>query len=626
MGGVYAGQWLRVDLGRGHIERRDTSASDVGTWLLGSGLAARLLADSSLNPSDDPLAPQSLLAVFNGLLTGTFAPGAARTSWCGRSPLTGIWNESNVGGHFGAELRFAGLDGLVVEGAASSPVYLWVHDDVAEIRDASDVWGMGTFATHERLREETDPEAQAACIGAAGENVVPLAGIMTGGQGHNRAAGRGGMGALMGSKNLKAIVVRGHEKPTYPDPSRLRDAVREANRLIRERSAGMSKFGTAGGIPAAEHFGGMPLRNWQEGSWPEGAQAISGEAIRETIHVRDTACFACPVGCGKAVEINEGPYAGTWGEGPEYETLCGFGGNLLIDDLPALAAINSLCNDLGLDTISTSGTIAFATEAAERGWLEASEGLDVELAWGEPEPVLTMVEKIARREGVGELLAEGVREAAARIGPEAATTAIHVKGMEPAYHDPRAFVDMGLNYATASRGACHLESGTYWRGYGIEWPGWQEGEYDRLASNEETVRVVIDFQNYLATYNPLGLCKFMVKGGLDPTGTAELINAALGWDWSAEDLLRTGERFFNLKRLINLRLGMSADEDTLPPRLGREPRPSGTAVGNLPDMDRLLPVYYERRGWDEVGRPSRERLKELGPGVWPGDVAMEGAS
>lgn len=612
MAGIYAGRWLRVDLERGNVETQGISASEAEAWLLGSGMAARLLADRPLNPADDPLAPENPLMVFNGLLTGTFAPGAARTSWCGRSPLTGLWNESNVGGHFGAELRFAGLDGLLIKEAAASPIYLWISDGTAEIRDASHLWGLGTFATHERLREETDPKAQVACIGPAGENQVLLAGMMVGGQRHNRAAARGGMGALMGSKNVKAIVVRGHEKPAYPDPDRFREAVREANRLIRERSAGMSKFGTAGGIPAAEHFGGMPLKNWQDGSWPDGAQAISGQAIRETIHARDTACFACPVGCGKAIEIREGPYAGLYGEGPEYETLCGFGGNLLIDDLPALAAINLRCNDLGLDTISTSGVIAFATEAMERRILHADETHGVELAWGEPEPVLEVVEQIARREGLGQLLADGVRHAASQIGPESEAFALHVKGMEPAYHDPRAFVDMGLNYATASRGACHLESGTYWRGYGIEWPGWQEGSYDRLASDEDTVRLVVEFQNYLATYNPLGLCKFMIKGGLDPAQTAELLNAALGWNWDADRLLRTGERLFNLKRLINLRLGMTGAQDTLPSRFLREPRPSGTAADNLPDLDRLLPMYYRRRGWDEEGRPLDQRLMQLG--------------
>jgi len=462
------------------------------------------------------------------------------------------------------------------------------------------------------LRKETDPRAQVACIGPAGENLVRMAGVMAGGQPHNRAAGRGGMGALLGSKNLKAIVVRGYEKPAAPDPARFRAVVREANSFIRQRSEGLSLTGTAGGVPATERLGDLSLKNWQEGSWPEGARAISGQTIRETIWARDTHCFACPVGCGKAIEIKEGPYAGTWGEGPEYETLAGFGGNLLIDDLPALVAINARCNQLGLDTISTAAVIAFATEAMERGLISPDDAAGLRLAWGEPEPVLALVEQIARREGLGDLLAGGVRAAAARLGPEAQTFALHVKGLEMPYHDPRAFVDMGLNYATAGRGGCHLEALSYWRGYGIEWPGWQEGPRDRFASDEASVQLAIAFQNFVSTYNPLGLCKFMIKGGMDPARTAALVNAATGWNWSADDLLQAGERIFNLKRLINVQLGVTQADDTLPRRFLAEPRPSGTAAGVLPDLERMLPRYYELRGWDAQGRPAPERLEGLG--------------
>lgn len=598
---VNAGLYLHIELDSGKVSQEPIAESYVSTWLLGSGLAAHML--SQLPHLPPPTLPEAPLLIFNGLLTGSFAPGAARTSWCGRSPLTGIWNESNVGGHWGAALRFAGLDGLVITGKAAAPVYLWVHDGQAEIREAGHLWGRGTFETHSLLLKETASGVRIACIGPAGENGVPLAGVMIDGQAHNRAAGRGGMGALLGSKNLKAIVVGGGKdavllRPSYADPARFRAVVREANAYIRSRSEGMALTGTAGGIPGAEKFGGLPLKNWREGSWPEGAQAISGLSIRQKLRVRDTFCHACPVGCGKVIQVKDGPYAGIWGEGPEYETLCGFGGNLLIDDLEALAAINARCNDLGLDTISTSAVIAFATEAMERGLITSAEAGGLRLAWGEPEPVLKLIEQIAHREGLGELLAGGVRAAAARLGPEAETFAVHVKGLEVAYHDPRAFVDMGLNYATANRGACHLESCTYWRGYGIEWPGWQEGPYNRLASNEETVHLVIAFQNYLSVFNALGLCKFMVKGGLDPARTAALVSAATGWDWSADDLLRTGERLFNLKRRINVGLGITRADDTLPRRLLTEPRPSGGAAGNLPDLERLLPLYYKLRGWD----------------------------
>ena len=611
MPSVYAGRFLRIDLSNQEIREEQIAEEDLRHWLLGSGLAGHIFYEE-MDPAVEPLEPASPLLVFNGLLTGSYAPSAARTSWCGRSPLTGIWGESNFGGHWGAQLRFAGFDGLVVTGRAPSPVYLWIHEGRAEIRDAGHVWGSGTFETHDRLREETDRKAHVACIGPAGENLVRVAGVMTGGQGHNRAAGRGGMGALMGSKNLKAIVVWGQEKPSAPDPDRFRAEVREANLFIRERSEGMSLTGTAGGVPATELYGDLPLKNWREGSWPEGAQAISGQAIRETIRTRDTRCFACPIGCGKAIEVKEGPYAGTWGEGPEYETLAGFGGNLLIDDLAALAAINVRCNDLGLDTISTSGVIAFATEAMERGLISPDDTGGMVLDWGEPEPALALVGQIARREGVGAVLADGVRAAAAQLGSEAESFAIHVKGLELPYHDPRGFVTIGLNYATAGRGACHLESLSYWRGYGVEWPGWQEGPYDRFGSDEATVQMTIAFQDLMATYNPLGLCKFIVKGGMDPARTAELVDAATGWGWTADDLMGTGERIFNLKRLINLRLGTVPGDDTLPQRVLREPRPSGTAEGVLPDLDAMLPMYYELRGWGADGRPVPERLNALG--------------
>ncbi|MBN1956430.1 MAG: aldehyde ferredoxin oxidoreductase family protein [Anaerolineae bacterium] len=607
---VCTNRLLKIDLGDARVQEERIDPDTVRDWLLGSGLAARIFYEA-IDPARDPLDPASPLLVLTGLLTGTCAPAASRSTWCARSPLTGIWGESNVGGYWGAHLRFAGFDGLVVTGRADAPVYLWIHDGEAEIRDASHLWGQDTFAAHDQLRKETNRNAHVACIGPAGENGVRLAGVMTGGQAHNRTAGRCGMGALMGAKNLKAIVVHGRERPSYADDARFRAVVRRLNRYVRARSEGLYLAGTAGGVPATERFGDLPLKNWQEGSWPVGAQAISGQAMRQTIWTHNTHCFACPIQCGQAIEITDGPYAGTRGEGPEYETLAGFGGNLLIDDLHAVSAMNQLCNRLGLDTISISSAIAFATEALERGLLLPREA-GLPLQWGAPGPALQLIEQIARREGLGDLLADGVRAAAARLGPEAESFAVHAKGLEVAYHDPRAFVDMALNYATAARGGCHLESLSYWHAYGVNWPGWHDERGDRFASDETSVRLVIDLQDFLATYNPLGLCKFIVKGGMDPERTAELVSAAMGWEWTAADLMRAGERIFNLKRLINLRLGVTAADDVLPQRLLAEPRPSGTAAGNLPDLAGMLPRYYELRGWDAQGRPGADKLRELG--------------
>lgn len=607
---VYAGQYLRIDLDSGDVQAVPISDADVQKFFLGSGYAAKLYAEE-MEPEVGPLDPYNPIYVFNGLLTGTFAPTGCRSSWCGRSPLTGIWTESNMGGHFGAELRAAGVDGLVISGRAEQPVYLYVHDGTVEIRDAGDLWGMDTFDTYDHLLAQTDPKARAAVIGPAGENQVHIASVMQGGRSHSRAAGRGGMGALLGSKRLKGIVARGKERPGYADRDGFSASVRELTSRIREGSKGMSMYGTAGAMSGIEFTGSLPIHNWQDGSWEEGAQAISGQAIHEKYWLKDTNCHACPIGCGKLIEIKEGLHAGVRGEGPEYETLAGFGAMLKIDDLAAISRANDLCNRLGLDTISTSSTIAFAFEAFENGLLSTSETGGVLLRWGDPEGMLKLLELIAARRGAGQYLANGVRSAAAHLGRGAEAYAIHVKGLEVAYHDPRAFLSMAANYATANRGACHLEALSYWPMYGIKAEAWAPEPYDRF-SNEGAGRHAVAFQNYMSVYNPLGLCKFIGKIGLSPETLAQLVNAATGWDLTGQDVMLTGERIFALKRVVNNRLGITRADDTLPERLLSHARPSGEAEGRLPDLAVILEDYYEARGWLPDGRPSPERLRMLG--------------
>jgi aldehyde:ferredoxin oxidoreductase len=610
---VHSGQLVRIDLTKGVHRVESIDEGDVRRVLLGSGLAAKIYYEE-MDPGLDPLDPSSPLLAFTGLLTGTFSPTGCRSSWCGRSPLTGIWNEANMGGHWGAELRFAGFDGLIVTGRAGEPVYLWIHDGQVEIRSAAHLWGLDHFETFEKLRDETDPKAQLACIGLAGENLVRLANVMQGGQDHARTAGRGGMGALLGSKNLKAIVVRGTGKPAYPDLKAFRGFVQDINKFIKANSVGLSQLGTAGGVPATELTGDLPLKNWTLGNWKEEAARVSGQRIAETIFERHTHCFACPIGCGKTVKIEDGPYAGVYGHGPEYETLAGFGGNCQCDDLNAISWMNDLCNRYGLDTISTSSSLAFAMEAYERGLITQEQTGGLDLTWGNAEAMIEAIHAIARREGIGELLADGVRAAAQQFGPEAEAFAIHVKGLEMPYHDPRAFVSMAANYATGVRGGCHLESLSYWLGYGVRFDvyGWYNPQdYDPHDSVGKG-QVAVDFQNYMAVYNPLGLCKFIAKGKVEPRHIADLVNAALGWGWTARDLLLTGERICNLKRLINLRLGITRADDTLPQRVLAEPRPSGGAEGVLPDLDLMLEEYYSARGWTPDGVPSPERLAALG--------------
>lgn len=609
---VYSGKYLRIDL-TNRTSRVDTIPEEwVEQYALGSGLAAKIFYDE-MDPALDPLDPRSPLLMFNGLLSGTFSPTGCRSSWCGRSPLTGIWNEANMGGHFGAELRFAGYDGFIITGRAAEPTYLYIDGTAktVEFRRAVDIWGLDHFDTFDKVRAETDPKAQVACIGPAGENLVLIASIMQGGHSHARTAGRGGMGALLGSKNLKAIAVRGKEKPTYADAKGFNTLVRAQNNYIKDNSISMMKFGTAGGIPVTDSTGDLPINNWRDGNFPTHMN-ISGQRIGETIWVRHTFCHACPIGCGKEVELKEGPHAGTWGEGPEYETLALLGANLKIDDLQYVVKANDLCNRYGMDTISVGASIAFAFEANERGLIgkEDADGLD--LSWGNGETAVRLVEMIAFRRGIGDLLANGVHRAAYKLGPAAADLDITVKGLEMPAHDLRGFVSMAPNYATANRGACHLESISYWNAYGIKY--YALG-YDHPLDPHDSryaAKLAYDYQNYMQLYNPLGLCKFIAKGNVGPDMLCDLVNKSMGWSWTVEDYMETGERLFQLKRMINNRLGITSKDDKLPVRLTTLARPTGKAAGVLPKMDIIMPEYYALRGWDEEGRPRSERLERLG--------------
>lgn len=610
---VYAGKLLRINLTHRTWREEPIADETVRKWLLGSGLAAKIYYDE-MDPACDPLDPASPLIVMNGVLAGTFAPTGCRSSWCGRSPLTGIWNEANLAHYWGAELRAAGYDGLIITGRAEAPTYLWLHDGAVEFRDASHLWGRDWFAAGDALLAETDPKGQVAGIGTAGENLVKIAGIMCGPPNYVRAAARGGMGALLGSKNLKAIVVRGKARPEYPDPKRFRDEVKAQNGFIKEHSLPMTNLGTAGGVMATEKFGDIPIRNWTLGNWPE-AINIAGQTFYPKYLVKHTHCYACPIGCGKEIEVKEGAYVVPRGEGVEYETLAGFGGACHVSNFEAVALANSLCNCYGLDTISTAAVIAFGMEAFERGLIGPADTGGLALRFGDADAMLAAIGKIARREDIGAVLAEGVRAAAGRIGQGSEAFAIHVKGLEIAYHDPRAFTSMAVNYATAARGGCHLEAATYWNGYGVPHPDLgYPAPMPLHASDAATVKLCYDYQNYAGVYNPLGLCKFLIKGQVGPERLCAVVNAALGWDWATQDVLDAGDRIFQLKRLINLRLGVTAADDRLPARFTTEPRPTGGAAGVLPDMAVMLPIYYEMRGWDASGAPSPERLAWLGIG------------
>jgi aldehyde:ferredoxin oxidoreductase len=610
---VYTGQIIRINLTErtSHIQKISDQA--YRQWTLGSGLAAKIFYDE-MDAQLDALDPRAPLFFFNGLLTGTGATTANRVSVCGRSPLTGIWGEANAGGYWGPELNFAGYDGLIISGRAETPTYLWITESGVEFRDASHLWGKAdSYTTLEALQKECDPRCRVACIGAGGEHQVLIAGVAFDGR-ETRMAGRCGMGAVMGSKNLKAIAVRGKQKIAYHDKGAFLKYVQSINGPLKDNNYIISlyKFGTAGGVAFTERTGDLPIKNWSGGNWAEGAQKIQGQTIRETIYSETTRCFSCPIACTQHVELKEGEYKGLKAHGPEYETLALLGANCLVEDLEAIAVANDLCNRHGLDTISTGASIAFAMEAYERGILTKEQCDGIDLTWGNGKALIQCVDAIAYRRGfLGNLLAVGTRQAATTLGHGAEEFAVHVKGLEVPAHDPRAFVSMASNYATGVRGACHLESLGYWPELGIPFKelGYQGGINPH--SDEGKAAMTYTMQNFQSLMNPLGLCKFTNKGSVGPDILARYVNLALGWDWDVETWQRVGERIINLKRLINARYGMTAKDDVLPPRL-HQARPTGGAAGVIPDVARQVRELYALRGWDENGLPREEKVKELG--------------
>ncbi len=603
------GKLLEVDLTRRATWEREIPAEEMQKFAGGSGLAASILFREFVDCN--PLDPENPLIFMPGLLTGTVVPSASRTTVCSRSPLTGIWDESNVGGYWGAELKSAGWDGIIIRGAAEKPVYLFISDESVSIKDASTLWGKDTFETEEAIRAEAGSKVKVAAIGPAGERRVLISSIMFDGR-LGRAAGRGGLGAVMGAKNLKAIAVKGTGRVPVHDLQALRAMLKQEIPVIREKAAGMTQFGTAGGVQAVEAWGDLPIKNWTLGSWEEGAKKTTGQTWLPKALDSHHTCYGCPIRCSKLIRLDSGPYAGIYGHFPEYETLAGFGANCLNDDAEVIMAANDLCNRYGLDTISTSAGVAFAMELYEKGLVTKEDTGGLELQWGDAEAILTLTRQMGEKEGFGALLGEGTRNAARKIGRNAIEYSVHVKGLEFAFHDPRAFTSMAANYATENRGACHLGALTYFLGRGIKVPDLGYAEPPDVLSNEGKGKIAYDMQNYMSIFNPMGLCKFLFLASVGPTQIAGWVRAVTGWEVTPDDMMTLGERLFNLKRMYNVRLGISRKDDKLPPRLMSHARPSGKSAGSLPHIGKMLDEYYKLRGWSEEGIPKRETLKRLG--------------
>ncbi|WP_448591315.1 aldehyde ferredoxin oxidoreductase family protein [Thermoflexus hugenholtzii] len=598
------GRLLRVDLSAQRIREEEIPSGWVEDFIGGSALAARMLWER-LHPGVDPLGPENPLLFLTGPLTGTAGPAVGRFAVCARSPATGLWGESNCGGFWGPELRFAGYDALWIEGRAPEPVYLWIRDGRVEIRPAAHLWGRDPYAVQAAIRQEVgDPLARVAAIGVAGENRVPFALILCD---HGRVAGRTGMGAVMGSKNLKAIAVRGNQPLPLARPEEFGALRSQANRALREDNLTrvFRETGTAGAAEYFELLGSMPKRYYGQGAW-EGASKVSGAAMAETILSGVSACHACVIACGRVVTIPEGPYARTKAKGPEYETIAAFGSNLLNDDLALITHLGDLCDRYGLDSISMGNVLGLAYLLFERGVLTERDTGGLALRWGDARPAELLIAQTARREGFGALLAQGARGLARAFGAE--DLAVEVKGLEVPYHDPRGVAGMALSYATSPRGACHNQSDFFMVELGQSDEELGIPYLDRHQC-EGKARYVAIHQNWRTVCNGLVLCYF---AHVAPSMALALLNAAMGWDWDLGRMLEVGERAWQLKRALNHRLGATRADDRLPKRL-LEPLGEGGAAGFVPDLEAMLREYYEVRGWDpETGRPRPETLRRLG--------------
>ncbi len=587
----YTGRILSVDLSAGEVAIHGFPEHWKRTCIGGRGLGVKILHEYA-DPGLDPFDPATLLVFAAGPLTGTGIPLGSRYDVITRSPLTGTITSANSGGMFGTEMKRAGFDAVMVRGRSSAPVLLHLHDGCADLIDASAYWGMTTGETETAIRRDLgDKSIRTACIGPAGELRSRMACIINDG---GRAAGRGGVGAVMGSKRLKAIAALGDRKAGYAGGEALDEAKARIRSRLKESGitgGGLHLHGTASVLTRVNDLGVLPTSNFRKGRFVH-ADRVSGERMTESILSRRTACYACSIGCGRVTSVGAEE-----GEGPEYETIWAFGPNCGIDDLEAIARANYRCNDLGLDTISTGATIACAMELSERGILSEH------LRFGDGERMVRLVEQIGAREGIGDELAEGSLRFATRYGhPECSMSA---KGQELPAYDPRGLQGLGLNYATSVRGGCHVYGNVGYPEIG--------GSPVKLDpdTTEGKAKWTKTFQDLAAVIDSSGICTFTLKVLWIPDYVA-MLNAVCGFGFDETGLLRAGERIWNLQKLFNIRAGFGRKDDTLPSRLRCEPLGSTADHARVWRRDEMLEEYYALRGWDARGIPTDAKLRELG--------------
>ncbi|MGI6618064.1 MAG: aldehyde ferredoxin oxidoreductase family protein [Saccharofermentanales bacterium] len=594
---AWTGILLRVDLAAKTVKKEPLNMKNAHEYVGARGLGTKYFCDE-VDPKVDPLSPDNKLIYMTGPLTGTAAGSAGRFEVVAKAPLTGTIGAANSGGHFGPELKFAGYDGIIFENASETPVYLYINDDIVELRDATDLWGKTVYETNDILQEQLG-NFKISCIGPPGENLCLYAGVINE---KHRAAGRGGLGAVMGSKKLKAVAVRGTGSVTVARPKAFMDAITDARAKLQAHpvsGAGLGQLGTQILINIINESGALPLHNWRDGAVFDKADDTSGETLAKTYLVKNKGCFGCTIACSRVSNVPDGPFK-SFGEGPEYEAGWSFGADCGVNDLAAIVRANHLCNEYGMDPITLGATIACAMELSDMGALP-EEDVGFKLRFGDAKAVVDLTEAVGKNEGFGKILALGSYRMAEKYGhPE---LSMSVKKQEMPAYDGRAIQGMALEYATSNRGGCHV------RGYltspeilGIPL------KTDPLVTEGKAGLLKL-FQDLTALVDSTGTCLFTTFGIGLPEIAAEY-REAVGTDETDEEILLKGERIWNLEKQFNIAAGV--EKDTLPPRLLREKLPSGPAKGKVAELYQMLGEYYSVRGWDAEGTPTPEKCEELG--------------
>jgi len=611
----YHGKIAWIDLTRRHVTIEPLNEEDAENYIGGGSLGALFLA-RLIHADTDPLSPENPLIFMVGPFTATRIPASSRHEVVSLSPLTGIYGESNCGGTFGWQLKQSGFDGLVITGASSVPVSIIIDGEVVSFRNSNDLWGRDVFAVDARLKEEFDEKGVTAVIGPAGERGVKFASISHDGR-NTRSAGRCGLGAVMGSKRLKALLItsRGNQNVPLADPQGLKSSVQQALKIIREKLDAFGKMGTPGGVVNYNRLGNLPINNWRTAQNETIAEKISGMTLKETLYIKRSGCKFCPIHCGRLVDNTDGPFAleGVQ-EGPEYETLAAFGSLCMNDNLEAIAKANELCNKHGLDTISTGGVIAFAMECIEKGILTDKDLDGVDLGFGKPEALVQMVLKIANRDGaLPTLLGEGTRHVSEKIGQGSQEFALHVKGLEFPMHDPRFSWGHAISYATSNRGACHLSSFSHPFEISVAFPemGYAEPYEGRIQTGK--AKWTIYLQHLMNLMDSFCICKFtLLNNALTLSNFKQWYYLVTGSDLSIDQIMTIGERAFTLKRMINNLRGIDSNDDILPIRIQTLKKQGAGIDFDVPPLLPMLSEYYNLRGWTKEGRPGRKTIDRLG--------------